>query len=149
MGGEGRNLFEATHDYRNSLKIIYGIVMYCSVRYAHGIAMVYLYIQQIMYIFSFIPLSLSPQTFTSLMWGKATDLDFVYRCWSHIVRLKNRSHLQWAQTPIRVNKHTHTHTPRCAFDYTSHWAAPCMSAALLPKWPIAVNHRADTSNFRS
>lgn len=80
MGGEGRSLFKATHDYRNSLKIIYGIIMYCSVLYAHGIAMVYLYIHQIMYIFSFIPLSLSPQTFTSHMWGKATYLDFVYRC---------------------------------------------------------------------
>lgn len=53
-------------------------------------------------------------------------------------------------TPIRVNKHSHTcmHT-LYPFHYTSRWAALCVSAALLPKWPIAVNHWADTSNFRS
>lgn len=59
--------------------------------------------------------------------------------------LKNLSNLQWAQAPIKVNKHTHPHV-YFMLQVTEQRRA---SAAPLPQRPIAVNHRANTGNFRS
>lgn len=44
-------------------------------------------------------------------------------------------------TPIRVNKHSHTRMPTPCTRFTTQAVEQrFVSAALLPKWPIAVNH---------